>query len=525
MSFRQLIFQDSGELLTLTLEHLWLVGLSTGLAILIGVPLGILLTRYPSLSKPVLGIANIMQTVPSLALFGFLIPLNLYLFGVRILGGIGAQTAIVALVLYSLLPIIRNTFTGISSVDPAIREAGRGMGMTGRQLLFQVEIPLSLGVIIAGIRVATVISVGTATIAAAIDAGGLGRYIFRGLRMNDNTLILAGAIPAAVIAVAADLALGRVERLFSRGLAGRINIRRVAWVTTLLLALVVGAALAFFAGKSPARIAVGAKDFTEQILLGEMIAQAIEAKTDMAVTRRFDLGGNLAHEALLAGEIDLYVEYTGTALTALLKQAPLTDSKEVYRRVKEAYATQWALELAEPLGFNNTFAILIRGEDAQKLGVKTISDAARRAPQWRAGFGQDFMSRPDGYPGFAKTYGLHFEEIREMDLSLTYRALAEKQVDLIAGNSTDGLIDRYRLVQLDDDRRYFPPYDAVPVVRQTTLEKYPALKGVLRQLGGILSVEEMRRLNYAVDGERRQARDVVKEFLEKKNLFAKAPAG
>jgi osmoprotectant transport system permease protein len=521
MSFRQLILQDSGELLTLTLEHLWLVGLSTGLAILIGVPLGIMLTRYPSLSKPVLGVANIMQTLPSLALFGFLIPLNLYLFGVRIVGGIGAQTAIVALVLYSLLPIIRNTFTGISGVDPAIREAGRGMGMTSRQLLFQVEIPLSLGVIIAGIRVATVISVGTATIAAAIDAGGLGRYIFRGLRMNDNTLILAGAVPAAIIAVAADLALGTVERLFGRGLAGRINFRRVAWVSALLFALGVGGAIAFYSSKTTERIAVGAKDFTEQILLGEMIAQVIEAKTGMGVTRRFDLGGNLAHEALLAGEIDLYVEYTGTALTALLKQPPLTDSKEVYRRVKEAYAKRWAVELAEPLGFNNTFAILIRGEDAQKFGLKSVSDAAKLAPQWRAGFGQDFMSRPDGYAGFAKTYGLHFEEIREMDLALTYRALAEKQVDLIAGNSTDGLIDRYRLTQLADDRRYFPPYDAVPVVRLAALEKYPGLRAVLGQLGGILSVEEMRKLNYAVDGERRQAKDVVKEFLGKKGFLPK----
>src|SRR3989338_7549764 len=192
MSLWDFFLNSRAEVLGLTVEHLILVGLSTGIAVLIGVPLGIMLTRWPALRKPVLGFANIMQTVPSLALFGFLIPLNIYLFHVRILGGIGARTAVVALVLYALLPIIRNTFTGINGVDPAIREAGRGMGMTNRQLLFQVEIPLSLGVIIAGVRVATVISVGTATIAAAIDAGGLGRYIFRGLRMNDNTLILAG---------------------------------------------------------------------------------------------------------------------------------------------------------------------------------------------------------------------------------------------------------------------------------------------------------------------------------------------
>jgi glycine betaine/choline ABC-type transport system substrate-binding protein len=265
---------------------------------------------------------------------------------------------------------------------------------------------------------------------------------------------------------------------------------------------------------------VGAKDFTEQIILGEMISQAIEGTTGIKVTRRFDLGGNLAHEALVAGEIDLYVEYTGTALMALLKQPPLSDPDEVYRRVKEQYADKWNIELAAPLGFNNTFAILVRGEDARQGDLRSVSDVAKIAPQWRAGFGQDFMSRADGYVGFAKTYALHFKEIREMDLSLTYRALADKQVDLIAGNSTDGLIARYRFVQLADDRRYFPPYDAVPLVRHVTLRQHPELGGALRKLGGILSVEEMRELNYAVDGGQRQARDVVREFLTKKAIVS-----
>lgn len=212
MTLWAFLLQNRGEMLALTLEHLLLVGVSTGIAVLIGLPLGILLTRWPFLQRPVLAVANIMQTVPSLALFGFLIPLNIYLFHVHIVGGIGARTAIVALVLYALLPIIRNTFTGIQSVDPAIREAGLGMGMTGRQILFQVEIPLSLGFIIAGVRVATVISVGVATIAAAIGAGGLGEYIFRGVSMVNNQLILAGAIPAALLALMADVSLGVIEK-------------------------------------------------------------------------------------------------------------------------------------------------------------------------------------------------------------------------------------------------------------------------------------------------------------------------
>lgn len=520
MSLWQFLVQNRGEIFELTLEHLFLVGLSTGIAVLIGVPLGILLTRRPALSKPVLGFANIMQTVPSLALFGFLIPLNIYLFHIRVLGGIGARTAILALVLYALLPIIRNTFIGISSVDPAIREAGRGMGMTDRQLLFRVEIPLALGVIIAGVRVATVISVGTATIAAAIDAGGLGRYIFRGLRMNDNTLILAGAVPAALMALAADFILGWIEHLSTAGGAGWLKGRKAAWAALVLAcALALGAGLMFYPTKMADRIAVGSKDFTEQIILGELVAQLIEAKTGLRVDRRFDLGGNLAHGAMVASEIAVYVEYTGTALTVILGHRPLTDPKEVYRRVKEDYGAKFGVEVTEPLGFNNTFAILVRGEDARRLNLKTISQAASYAPKWRAGFGQDFMSRPDGYAGFARTYGLKFQELREMDLSLTYRALIERQVDLIAGNSTDGLIARHDLFQLEDDRRYFPPYDAVPLVRQETLRRHPELRDVLHLLGGLISVGEMRELNFQVDGEHRAAKEVVEGFLRKKRLI------
>lgn len=520
MTFREFISLHAGELLGLTMEHLLLVLVSTGIAILIGVPLGILLTRKPGLSKPVLGFANIMQTVPSLALFGFLIPLNIHLFNVKILGGIGARTAIVALVLYALLPIIRNTFTGISSVDPAIRDAGRGMGMTDRQLLLQVELPLAMGVIIAGVRVATVICVGTATIAAAIDAGGLGRYIFRGLRANDNLLILAGALPAALIALGADLGLGYFERRIQLGSTFKAKSPKLVWSSAVVV-LAFAAAAYFFAAPGGKRIAVGSKDFSEQVILGEILAQAIETKTGLQVERRFDLGGNLAHEALVAGEIDVYPEYTGTALLAILKSRPLKDPQEVYRRVAAEYAERFDLVWTEPLGFNNTFAILVRGEDARKLNLRTISDAAKVSEHWRAGFGQDFMSRADGFPGFARTYGFDFEAIREMDLSLTYRALAEKQVDLIAGNSTDGLISHYGLAQLTDDRNYFPPYDAVPVARRDTLAKYPELRAVLKQLGGVLTVEQMRRLNYAVDGEKRQPKDVAREFLTSKQLLSR----
>jgi len=517
MSLWEFFLASRAELLQLSLEHLFLVAVSTGIAVVLGIPLGILLTRSPSLSKPVMGFANIMQTVPSLALFGFLIPLNVYVLHVRVLGGIGAHTAVVALVLYALLPIIRNTFTGIESVDPAIREAGRAMGMTGSQLLFQVEMPLALGFILAGVRVATVISVGTATIAAAIDAGGLGRYIFRGLRMNDNTLILAGAVPAALMALGADFILGKIERVYRAPVA--LRLRRLIWAAMVLVAAGgVWLAVMAYPGKQGERIAVGSKDFTEQIILGELMAQLIESHAGLSVRRRFDLGGNLAHEALLAGEIDVYPEYTGTGLTVILRRKPLSDAKTVYETVKEQYADRFGVEWLTPFGFNNTFAILVRGDDARRLHLQRISDIARYAPAWRAGFGQDFMSRPDGYQGFIRAYGLKFKEAREMDLSLTYRALAQGQVDVIAGNSTDGLIARQGLFQLADDRSYFPPYDAAPLVRQETLARFPVLRDVLNLLGGAISVAEMRELNFQVDGEGRDVKQVAAEFLRAKGL-------
>jgi osmoprotectant transport system permease protein len=510
MSLLEFFIRNRSEVLQLTFEHLLLVLIATGAATVAGIPIGVLLTRKPSLARPVLAVANVLQTIPSLALFGFMIPL---------LGsyGIGRVPAIIALFLYSLLPIIRNTFAGISGVDRGVREAARGMGMTDWQMLTEVELPLALSVIIAGVRVATVISIGTATIAAAIGAGGLGMYIFRGLRTIDRTLLLAGALPAAIMALGADFTLGWVEKSLAPGGKRRSN-RPLRWALAAGAAVIIMAALFFSTGSATSsgarQVVVASKDFTEQRILGELVAQAIEARTGIAVERRFELSGDICHRGIVAGEIDAYVEYTGTAFTAILKHDPITDPREVYNQVKREYESQFGLEWLDPLGFNNTFAILVRGDDAQSLGLKTISDAARYAPRWRAGFGQDFMSRQDGYPGFARTYGLKFAEPpREMDLSITYQALANRQVDLIAGNSTDGLIDKLGLFQLEDDRRYFPPYEAAPIVRKEILERYPEIRDAIKRLVGKLTDAEMRRLNYAVDSEKRDVKEIVREFL------------
>jgi osmoprotectant transport system substrate-binding protein len=268
-------------------------------------------------------------------------------------------------------------------------------------------------------------------------------------------------------------------------------------------------------------IVVGTKNFTEQAVLGEIFSQYIEAKTDLPVERRFYLAGSyICHQSLLAGRIDLYPEYTGTALTAILKENPGGSSAEVYGKVRDEYARRFHAEVFPPLGFNNSFALVIRGEDARRLHIHTLSEAEKYAPQWRIGVGYEFLERPDGLPGLAKAYHLHFAEApRVMDLGLLYRALDEKQVDMIVGSATDGLIQAHDLVVLEDDRHYFPPYDAVPIVREATLQKYPQLRAALIALAGKISAEDMRRLNFAIDGEHRDLRQTVTAYLREKHLL------
>lgn len=267
-------------------------------------------------------------------------------------------------------------------------------------------------------------------------------------------------------------------------------------------------------------IVVGSKNFSEQALLGEILAQHIEARTHLPVIRRFYLAGSyICQQALLAGRIDTYVEYTGTALTAILKDPAEKDPAAVFKKVREEYSQRFHLEVMPSLGFENTFAIVVRGEDARKMGLQTISDAVRFAPQWRAGFGFEFSERPDGYEGLARAYGLHFaEQPRILDLGLLYRALLEKQVDLVAGNSTDGLLAAHDLKMLEDDKRYFPPYDAVTIVRPDALARHPELRTALAELSGKISTPEIQKMNYEVDGEHRDISDVAREFLRAKNL-------
>ena len=429
-----------------------------------------------------------------------------------------------ALTLYALLPLLRGLLTGLQQVPPGLKQAGQALGLSGGQVLRYVELPLALPSLMAGLRVAAVIAVGVATIGAAIGAGGLGVFIFRGIATVNNTLLLAGALPAAAIALAADACLGALETHLTRGSRQprpRPWLRRrwalaAALTGAALLAIVLG--WHQLAPPGPAgSVVIGAKGFTEQQLLGELLAQEIEEHTSLQVRREFSLGSTfLCHEAVRQGRVDGYVEYTGTAWSAILKQPSgpgASDRASLWNRARRLYAERYGLRMFPSLGFENTFAILIRQAQGQQLGLRTISQAVQPARGWRAGFGYEFLNRGDGYPGLASRYGLRFAAPpTAMDLGLTYRALADGRVDLIAGDSTSGLIPSLKLQVLLDDRNYFPAYDAVPVFNAASLERHPELVPVLENLAGRLSAVTMQQLNAAVDLDHQSAELVVRRW-------------
>ncbi len=504
---------DPSIILLRTGEHITLVLIAMIVATGIGIPLGIIMSRYPKLGNPILLVTNAVQTIPSLALFGFLIT-------VPLLGGIGKKPAIITLILYALLPIIKNTYIGITQIKKGIREAGKSLGLNPLKILFLIELPLALKVILGGVRIAAVICVGIATIAAAIGGGGLGVFIFRGLSTVDNTMILVGAIPSAIIALLVDWGLGGLEKDLTQ--LDAKNKQNKKNITVLFFSLVSLLLMVFiFLNQSQTQIVIGSKNYTEQMILGEIIAQQIENNSEFTVDRRFNLGGTfICHEAVKAQEIDGYVEYTGTAFTAILERKPISDSHLVYQEVKKIYDQELNLEVMPSLGFDNAYAILIRGEDAQQYNIKTISDVAKYTPEWTAGFSYEFLAREDGYPGLSRSYNIEFaQQPKTMELGLMYRALAKKQVDLFAGGYTDGLIRVLDLYMLEDNKNFFPSYEPVPVFNKETLKEHPNLSIIVQQLSGQISSEEMQQLNYLVDYEKQSVSQVVADFLSNKNLI------
>jgi len=508
-------------------EHLMLTGSAIFFALLFGLPLGILTFRSTWLKNPVMGTIGIFQTIPSLAMLAFLLAM---------LQKIGALPAVIALILYALLPIVRNTLTGLEGVSPQIMEAAKGIGMTELQQFRLVRIPLAAPVILAGIRTAAVLSVGIATLSAFIGAGGLGQFINRGLALSDTRLILLGAVPAALLALIVDFSIGafewalRPERKRDGKGSAKALMRPVAFSLPFILILAgalsystkssLGSRETALSGAQIRTIRIGTKNYTEQIILGEIMAQLIEAKTNLFVERRFNLGGTMiCHGALVSGEIDLYAEYTGTALTAILNAPVISEPEAALDVVAKAYKKKFQLIWLKPFGFNNTYAITVREKDAKKYGWKRISDLKTSAPSLRAGFTAEFAERPDGYPGLQKTYDLRFGHVRDLDPSLMYEAVSKEEVDVICAFATDGRIAPYHLKPLEDDLQFFPPYYAAPVIRKDLLQDHPEVGYALSRISGLINDARMQRLNFEVDANGQRPSDTAKKFLRENGLL------
>ncbi|WAA11000.1 glycine betaine ABC transporter substrate-binding protein [Fervidibacillus albus] len=507
------------QILDLLWQHIYLTFFSVFVAAVIGVPLGILISRSKALSKPVIGFANVVQAVPSLALLGFLIPFI----------GIGSTPAIVMVVLYSLLPIVKNTYTGLTNIDKDILEAARGIGLTNGQMMTKVQLPLAMPVIMAGVRISAVTAVGLMTIAAFVGAGGLGFLVFSGVSSVDNNMILAGAIPACILALLIDYAVGKIEKNISYtnkkygstitdGKRKRRNIT-IAAASVLILVIAVVLIVNPFS-KNEKTISIGSKNYTEQILLGHIFAELIEAQTDIKVERDLNLGGTqVAFLALTNDEIDLYIEYTGTLFVDVLDQPPISDQEKVYNTVKTELMGKYDVETLDPLGFNNTYTLAVRGDTAEQYNLETFSDLAAVSDQLRVGGTIEFLNREDGLKGLIETYGMNFQSTNAVNGGLRYNAINNDEVDVISAFATDGLLEEFKLTVLKDDQSFFPPYYAVPIVRSETLKQYPELKEVLNLLAGKMTDDKMRELNFRVDSLKESPQDVARDFLKEEGLL------
>ncbi|MBW4848291.1 MULTISPECIES: glycine betaine ABC transporter substrate-binding protein [unclassified Lacrimispora] len=521
MNFWNYIISNYPQILSLLIEHLKLTAVSVGLAILIGVPLGIFISFAAKASKPILAVANVIQAIPSMALLGFMIPLL----------GIGVIPAIVAVVLYSLLPIIKNTYTGIDNINPQTLEAAKGIGLTPFQVLTKVQIPLALPVIMAGVRIASVTAVGLMTMAAFIGAGGLGYLVFSGIRTVNNNQILAGAIPACLLALMVDFLIGLTEKLVTpvslqKGDASVKKKSRNIQKAMLGAAAMLVAAIFLFTSvgsvSGEARtLSVGSKDFTEQEILGNMVADLIEDRTDITVNRKLSLGGSqVCFAAMKTGDIDLYIDYSGTSYTDILKHPPISDMEQVYQTVKEEYKEQLNLEVLKQMSFNNTYTLAVTKDMAEKYHLDKISDLAKISDTLTSGTTFEFSNREDGLSGLQKTYGFQIGKRLTLDSAPRYTALGSGEVDVIDAFSTDGLLKKFDLKTLEDDKNFFPPYFAIPVIRAEALEKYPEIAGIMEELAPFLTNEVMIELNYKVDELQQTPAAVSQEFLKENGLIS-----
>ncbi|MGI6004898.1 MAG: ABC transporter permease/substrate-binding protein [Christensenellales bacterium] len=528
ISFFQYVFDNRAALLQYTFEHLRIGLLAVLLAIIVGVPIGLLIARARGLSRPVLGFSNVMQAIPSLALMGFFIPFI----------GIGDKTAIVIIALYGLLPIIRNTYTGLTNVDAAMLEAARGIGMKTGQILRKIQIPLALPVIMAGIRIAAVTAIGTTTIAAFIGGGGLGKQVYAGIQIVSTNMILSGAIPAALLALLMDLLFSVIEKALVpvslRIASVAVNTaaikkikrrRRTILVVGLLIVAVLFGSVVYDAVSRSARksIIVGSKEYIEVRIINEVYAQLIEAHTDILVERKPALGSTMVvWEALNAGEVDIVPDYTGTYYATVLG-LPTSVGMQVdstYRAVADELEKH-NLHAAAQLGPNNVYVFACGPELAEKYNLKTVSDLAKIAKNLRIGCSPDFHSRDaDGLPGVSRMYDMEFKEISTFGAAPMYIAHENDEIDVMVTYATDGLLQKYDLVFLEDDKNFFPPYVIFGMYNDKIRDEYPEVVELLNSLELAITDAEMREMNYRGAELQEEPRDIARDFLVSKGFIS-----
>lgn len=489
-----------------TAGHLQLTLAALALALAASLPLGVVASRSRALAQPILAVAAVIQTIPGLALLAVTVPLLAALS----LPSIGFLPALVGLTLYGLLPILRNTVTGITGLDPALIEAARGVGMTPRQRLTRVELPLALPVIVAGIRTATVWTVGIATLSTPVGAPSLGNYIFSGLQTRNYAAVLVGSVAAALLALLLDalvhlVELGIVQRRRRLVLGGAAAFALLALYA---LAPVVAGAVR----RAPPPITIGAKTFTEQYVLAELLASWIRRETGRETEIRASLGSTVAYDALASGGVDVYVDYSGTLWATILRRSgPPPRRSEVLAAVGRFLAERDGVVLVAALGFENAYALAMREDEAERLGIERISDLVPHAPRMTIGGDYEFFSRPE-WRAIEETYGLDFAAERSMDPSLLYQAAALGNVDVISAFSTDGRIDALGLRVLEDDRGAIPPYDAVVLASPRLAREQPEVVAALRELAGTIDAARMRALNREVDEAGRSPARVGREL-------------
>lgn len=495
--------ERKGELLTSLIEHMQLSFISLFIAVIIAIPLAIYLTRHKKLAAVMIQITSIFQTIPSLALLGLMIPLV----------GIGSVPAIIALVIYALLPILRNAYTGLNEIDPSLNEAADAMGMSRWRKLIKVQIPIAMPIIMAGIRNAMVLIIGTGTIAALIGAGGLGSLILLGIDRGNNHLILLGAIPAALLAILFDYLLSLFEK---------ISFKKTVITLGILSVLILGLLIAPLLTKDKEELIIAGKLGAEPEIIMNMYKYLIEDQTDVEVTLEPNMGKTtFVFNALESGDIDVYTEYTGTILATFLnEEITSSDEQEVFQQAKEGLAEQYDMSLLEPMAFNNTYTLAVTKELAEEYQLETISDLIPIADEIKAGFTLEFSDRQDGYLGIQDLYGLTFGEVQTMEPKLRYTAIETGDINLVDAYSTDSELAQYDLVVLEDDRGLFPPYQGAPLMLNETIEDFPEVENSLNQLSGKITDAEMREMNFAVNVTGKSASEVAQQFLTENGLLA-----